>query len=179
VAYGERTANFEPEVCVPAIEKIRADRKVLDGLVGGWLPVLRFVYPEKEGDWSELVMFAPPRTELGNTRMQPVWYQVCRIEGNELKWAKYFDSYLPAPPGSELPAAGGFYRDLVAMRDGWEGTLARGMQIALPDERLANLARHSLVRAIITRMGSFPKYGVMDRNLWRRGARRLSGYVQR
>jgi hypothetical protein len=164
VAYGGRTANFDPAVLVPAVEKIRADGKVLDGLVGGWLPVLRFVYPEENGDWTELVMFAPPRMEDGNKRIQPVWYRVCRIEGNELKWAKYFDSYLPTPPRSEPPAACGFYKDLVATCNGWEGALAHGMQVDLPDERLANLARHSLVRAMITRIGSFPKYGVMDRN---------------
>ena len=164
VAYGGRTANFDPAVLVPAIEKIRADGKVLDGLVGGWLPVLRFVYPEENDNWTELVMFAPPRMEDGNKRMQPVWYRVCRIEGNELKWAKYFDSYLPTPPRSEPPAAGDFYKDIVATCNGWEGALAHGMQVDVPDERLANLARHSLVRAMITRMGSFPKYGVMDRN---------------
>ena len=120
VTYGGRTANFDPAMLVPAVAKIRADGKVLDGLVGGWLPVLRFVYPEKEGEWTELVMFAPSRMEDGNGRMQPVWYRVCRVEGNELKWAKYFDSYLPAPPRSEPPAAGSFYKDLLAMRDGWE-----------------------------------------------------------
>jgi hypothetical protein len=37
------------------------------------------------------------------------------------------------------------------------------MQIEIPDERLANLARHSLVRDMITRIGPFPKYGVFDR----------------
>ena len=39
---------------------------MLDGLVGGWLPALRFVYPEKPGDWSELVIYAPMRVENGN-----------------------------------------------------------------------------------------------------------------
>src|SRR5262249_16951535 len=59
VAYGGRTANFDPAMFVPAINKIRAEGQVLDGLIGGWLPVLRFVYPEPTGDWTELAMFAP------------------------------------------------------------------------------------------------------------------------
>ena len=77
---------------------------------------------------------------------------------------KYFDPYLPFPPRSDPRPAAAFYRDLLAMREGWESSLAPGMQIDLPDRRLADQARHSLVRAMITRMGSFPKYGVMDRN---------------
>src|SRR5262249_35500480 len=116
-----------------------------------------------EGIWTELVLFAPPRMDADNPRMQPVWYRLCRVEGNQLKWAQYFDSYLPTPPRGEAKAAD-FYRDLLAMREAWEQALAGGVQIQLPDERLANQARHSLVRAMITRMGVYPKYGVMDRN---------------
>ena len=38
------------------------------------------------------------------------------------------------------------------------------MAIDVPDERVANMARHSLVRAMMTRVGDYPKYGVVDRN---------------
>ena len=163
VAYGGRSGNFDPAVYVPAIEKIRADGRVLDGLVGGWLPALRFVYPEKDGDWTEFVMYAPLRSDNGNPRIQPVWYRLCRIEGHALKWARYFDSYHPFPPrGDAAPAP--FYRELLALRTGWEIALAGGIRFNVPDRRLADQARHSLVRAMITRSGSFPKYGVMDRN---------------
>ena len=46
VTYGGRTANFDPAVYVAAITQIAAHGKVLNGLVGGWLPALRIVYPE-------------------------------------------------------------------------------------------------------------------------------------
>ncbi len=164
VAYGGRTANFDPAVYVPSIGKIRAEGKVLDGLVGGWLPALRFVYPEVEGSWSELVMFAPLQTDNEISHIQPVWYRVCRVEGNQLKWAKYFDSYHPFPPRTDSSSPADFYQDLLALRDGWDGALSSGMRVDLPDRRLSNQARHSLVRAMITRFGSFPKYGVLDRN---------------
>jgi len=163
-AYGGRTGNFDPAVFVPAIRQIRAEGRVGDGLVGGWLPALRFVYPEKPGDWSEMVMFAPWRKDNANPRVQPVWYRVCRVEGNELKWVKYFDSYVPFSPRADPTPAAPFYRDLLALRDGWGRTLAPGMQVELPDARLADQARHSLARAMITRVDGFPKYGVLDRN---------------
>ncbi len=160
--YGGRTDRFFPDVIVPQIEKIRQDGRVWDGLVGGWLPVVRFVYPEESGDWSELVAYAPMRMDNGNKEIQPVWYRLSRIENNELKWARYFDSYHPFPPRLEYPAEP-FYEELLAMRAGWNHALASGMTIAVPDERLANMARHSLVRDMITRMGNEPRYGVFNK----------------
>jgi hypothetical protein len=162
VMYGGSTPNFDPVAYVPAIQKIRDGGRVLDGLVGGWLPALRIVYPEKPGDWSELIIYAPMRVENGNQRVQPVWYRLSRIEDNSLRWVRYFDSYHPFPPRLDAkPEA--FYEELVAMRVGWNQALAQGMEIDIPDRHLADMARHSLVRELMTRIGAFPKYGVFDR----------------
>jgi hypothetical protein len=163
VFYGGMTPNFDPAAYIPEIRKVRDAGRVLDGLMGGWLPALRFVYPEKPGDWSELVIYAPMRVENGNQRVQPVWYRLCRVEGNALRWVRYFDSYHPYPPRLEAKTET-FYEELLTMRAGWEHALAQGMQISIPDQRLADLARHSLVREMITRIGPFPKYGVFDRS---------------
>jgi len=162
IFYGGSSPNFDPAVYVPAIQKIKDEGRVWDGLIGGWLPAIRFVYPEKPGDWSELVAFAPMRIENGNPRVQPVWYRVSRIESNSLRWVRYFDSYHPFPPRTGQPAEL-FYHDLLAMRDGWDHALAAAMKIEIPDQRVADMARHSLVRDMITRIGAFPKYGVFDR----------------
>ncbi|MFD2082641.1 hypothetical protein [Actinopolymorpha cephalotaxi] len=163
VAYGGRTANFDPAVYVPAIAAIRERGEVLDGLVGGWPPVLRFVYPEGEGTWSELVMFAPFRTDNGNERIQPVWHRIARVENGELAWVKYVDSYPPVPPRTTVDRADDFFADLLDTVRGWEDLLADATDIDVPDQRLADQARHSLARAMSTRIGDFPKYGVMDR----------------
>jgi hypothetical protein len=161
-AYGGRTTNFDPGVHVPRFLDLRDQGKVWDGLVGGWLPVVRFVYPEQPGTWSEMVAYAPMRRDNDNNWIQPVWYRMSRIEKNELKWARYIDSYAPFPPRLEY-AAEPFYEQLLAMRVGWEHVLDPGMSVKLPDQRLADMARHSLVRAMITRMGDEPKYGVFER----------------
>jgi hypothetical protein len=162
IFYGGSTPNFDPAAYVPAIDKIRNEARVLDGLVGSWLPLIRFVYPEQAGTWSELLVYAPARMENGNDRVQPVWYRLCRIENNELRWARYFDSYHPFPPRESAPAEA-FYEEMLSMRRFWEKALAGGMQIHLPDSRLENMARHCLVRELMTRIGPFPKYGVFDR----------------
>ena len=160
--YGGRTSHFDPAVYVPAIRRIRSEGKVWHGLVGGWLPVLRFVYPESEDTWSEMVAFAPARLENGNTSIQPVWYRICRVEANTLSWVRYFDSYHPFPPRVESSAEE-FYRDLLAVRAHWERELQPAMRVEIPDRRLADMARHSLVRDMITRDGVRPKYGVFDK----------------
>ena len=164
VAYGGATSNFDAAVFVPAIRDIRANRRVRDGLVGGWLPVLRHVFPETADTWSELVMFAPDRIELENNQVAPVWYRVARIEDGTLAWVRYVDCYLARPVKDPGAQAAAFYRDLTGLQDALDETLAEGMTIDIPDQRIADQVRHSLLRAMITRIDGYPKYGVTDRN---------------
>jgi len=125
--------------------------------------VLRFVYPETATAWSELLVYAPNRKENNNARVQPVWYRLARVQGGKLSWVRYFDSYQPSPPRLQIPPQG-FYGDLLALRGDWERTFEGTLEIDIPDRRLADLARHSLAREMITRVGAYPKYGVFDRS---------------
>ncbi|HEY4301233.1 MAG TPA: hypothetical protein VGM73_10190 [Candidatus Didemnitutus sp.] len=162
-AYGGRSPAFDPAIFEPRIRQWRDERRVADGLVGGWLPAVRFVYPESAGTWTEMVAFAPMRLVNGNRWAQPVWYRVVRVENRALVWVHYVDTYVPSPPRSE-PAAQPFYEDLLTLREGWDAELAPGMEVHVPEQWAADLARHSLVRALITRAGDEPKYGAVDRN---------------
>jgi hypothetical protein len=161
--YGGRTPNFDPAPYYDPINKIRDDGKVLDGIVGGYLPILRFVYPETPGNWTEMVAFAPFRISDNNDRIQPVWYRVVRVENGEFKWARYIDSYHPFPPRTDYDPKV-FYRDVVNLNDGWMKMLAPAMKISLPDERVENMARFSLVRAMSTRTKDYPHYGAFDKD---------------
>jgi AraC-like DNA-binding protein len=161
--YGGRTANFDPAPYHPNIGSIREQGKVLEGLVGGYLPVMRFVYPDSDRNWCELLAFAPFRKVNSSGSIQPVWYRIARVEGGALKWVKYIDSYHPFPPRiQDEPAL--FWKDLIHLHAEWQKRFAGSMQVSLPDERLANMARMWLVREIMTRTGDFPHYGVVDRN---------------
>ena len=161
---GGRSPNFDPAVYIPSIEKVRAAGRVHTGLVGGWLPALRFIYPEGPDTWSEMVAFAPPRLENSNDRVQPVWYRVLRVEEGKLRFARYFDSYHPFPPRMEPPPER-FYEDLLRLRAHWEAVLGPApMRIDVPDRRWADMSLHSLVRERMTRVLGFPKYGVFDRS---------------
>ena len=160
--YGGRSPNFDPAVFHPPIEQVRKDGKVLDGLVGGHLPVLRFVYPEADS-YTEMLAFAPFRIVNANLRVQPVWYRVARIVGGKPEWIRYVDSYLPYPPRTEDdPRA--FYRDLIGLQEGWDGILAEGLELDIPDQRIASMSKHCLIRSMMGRSAGFPKYGVVDKN---------------
>lgn len=161
--YGGRSPDVDPAVYVPAVRGIRERFEVLDGLVGGHLPVLRFVYPEAPGAWTEMLAYAPFRIENGNQRLQPVWYRIARIEGGHLAWARYIDSYQPFPP-REFPPPAPFYQDLAAFAARWDSLLAPGMRIDVPDRHFADMARSALVRDLLTRVGGYPKYGAVDKD---------------
>jgi hypothetical protein len=162
-SYGGRSPDFDPAPYYPPINQIRDQGNVLDGLVGGYLPVLRFVYPDDSDHWTEMIAFAPLHTSNGNRRIQPVWYRVSRIENGTLRWAKYVDSYHPFPPRTDYDPKL-FYKDLAGLHDGWGLLLQQGMKIDLPDERVANMSRFALVRDMMTRVGDFPKYGAVDKD---------------
>src|ERR1035437_8497236 len=98
----------------------------------------------------EMIAFAPLRISNGNERIQPVWYRVVRVENGTFKWARYIDSYHPFPPRTDYDPKI-FYRDVANLNDGWMKRLAPAMKINLPDERVANMARFSLVRDMMTR----------------------------
>ncbi len=162
-SYGGRTPDFDPAAYYAPLRDIRDQGKVRDGLVGGFLPILRFVYPESPQSWTEMLAFAPLRITNGNDRIQPVWYRIIHIEGGSVKWSHYIDSYHPFPPRTSFDPKV-FYRDLIALNDGWQRVLAPTMKLHLPDQRLENMARFALVRDLMTRVGNYPKYGAFDKD---------------
>jgi hypothetical protein len=161
--YGGRSPSFDPALVSPEVEAVRKAGRVWHGLVGGSLPVLRFVYPDARGSYTELAAFAPRRMVNGNPHHQPVWYRVARVEQGVLRHARYVDTYQPVPPQAS-PEPAGFYADLLQLKAAWDASLAPAMQVELPDARLSELARHSLIRAIMTRADDYPHYGVFDRD---------------
>jgi hypothetical protein len=161
--YGGRTANFDPAVYQPSIELAVKSGQVWNGLVGGYLPVLRFVFPDADQAWTEYLAFAPFRVVNGNLRFQPVWYRVSRIVAGALQWTRHFDSYHPFPSRpSDDPRR--FYADLAGLKAGWDQLLQPAMKISLPDPHLENLVRFSLVRALMSRSAGYPKYGAVEKN---------------
>ena len=142
------------------IREARARNDVWEGLIGGWLPVNRFVFPagdrgdNERGYWEE-TMFAE---EPGHFWTQPVWYRALRVDGAQLKEAHYYYHHLPFPPRGE-PSAAEFYQALYHVHAVWVRDLNPPMKIDVPDPSLREFCLHALLLEEITRVGDHPKYG--------------------
>ena len=142
------------------IREARARNDVWEGLVGGWLPVNRFVFPTRSsedndhGYWEE-TMFAE---EPGHFWTQPIWYRALLVDGTHLKEAHYYYHHLPFPPRGE-PSAAEFYKALYHVHEVWERDLNPRMKIDVPDPSLRDFCLHALLLEEITRVGDHPKYG--------------------
>ena len=133
----------------------RARNDVWEGLVGGWLPVNRFVFPTSERAYWDETMFAE---EPGHFWTQPIWYRALLVDGTELKEAHYYYHHLPFPPRGE-PSAAEFYKALFHVHEVWARDLNPPMKIDVPDPILRAFCLHALLLEQITRVGDHPKYG--------------------
>jgi hypothetical protein len=177
---GGKNANFDPGALEPSVLKAQREGVFLQGLLGGYLPAVRYVYPDGAEAWIEMIAFAPFRTVNSNPRAQPVWYRVSRIERGALKWARYVDSYLQFPmrkPGGDSIESGDpFYADLFDFRRRWESLVEPAMKISVPEKRVENMARFSLISSLMTRADNEPRYGVIEANYSGYGAAEHDGF---
>src|SRR5580700_5562843 len=114
--------GFSDEIYVDAgkifteIQDARNKHDVWEGLVGGWLPVVRFVFPASEQRYWEETIFADE--EPGHFWTQPVWYRVLLVDGGQLKEAHYFYHHLPFPPLGGINVFGGYgYNNVDTFQD--------------------------------------------------------------
>jgi hypothetical protein len=140
----------------PDIRAARARHDVGEGLIGGWLPVLRFVFPAGADRQFEETIFAEEAP--GHFWTQPVWYRVLRVESGEVKEAHYYYHHLPFPPRKEPPASA-FFEALFHVHAVWKHDLNPAMKIDVPDPRIAALCLRSFSLQMITRVEDHPKYG--------------------
>lgn len=140
------------------IQDVRKRHDVWEGLVGGWLPVVRFVYPTSAQRYWEEVIFAAEEDPAKVLFTQPVWYRTVLVDGGQVKEAHYFYHHLPFPPRGE-PDAKEFYAALLHVHAVWQKDLNPGMKIDVPDKRILNFCMHGLAQEMITRVRDHPKYG--------------------
>lgn len=145
--------------------------KIKEGLVGGWIPVVRMVYPVTDNEFWEALIFA--KTRYDSPLIQPAWYRYAKIVNDKVVEIHYFDSYLPYPVKEE-PESESFYRDLFIAYKDWNNWLPKGMRIDVPDVNISNFCLHSFALEMITRNGDHPRYGLINKNY---GAAEHDGFM--
>lgn len=145
-------------VMAPGSEAAMEAGELWEGLVGGWPPVVRTVYPIGPEESWEVITFASSAT--ATKLKQPVWYRFTHLRNGEELATHYVDSFLPHPhAGAQLQER--FYRELLETLDYWDETIAGGMSISGWDWA-EQRSRHAFAREAITRRGAHPKYGIAD-----------------
>jgi hypothetical protein len=117
------------------------------GLVGGYLPVIDdgFFDPATHSGFEEIALAADgekPATYIG----------LRAVDGARTYWR------LPGP--QRLADGTEFYRRLLDTQRKWDELLGEGMNIDVPEARVSDASKAAMVRALISEIGSRPKYGV-------------------
>jgi hypothetical protein len=159
------------------------------GLLGGFLPALRWSWALADGGYAEQIAFATPNSTdeapFDVSSEQPVWLRFVNVTAQgRLRYAHYVDTFEDYPifcrnasapnaaagwSPSQLECDGehaeGFYSALLTFALYWNSTLEteQMMEVELPSHGIdiGSFAKHSVVREMITRRDVYhPRYGV-------------------
>lgn len=155
---------------------------VHEGLLGGILPILIFVFPLEGASgvspdrWEMTVVPDPNEegfnvsSELPNNHEQVAYFRFLRVIGGKVDQVQFFDTYSYLPGGGdgsdESDAAELFYSALRTVNSYWKHTLFGdgAMEMELPGDAgavLRDQAFHSIIRDMLTReQRVWPRYGV-------------------
>jgi hypothetical protein len=158
------TRTYHPVQYFPGITKKAADRR-FEGLVGGWMPAVRKVFPVSDGVYEEVIVFGD--VEARDKFIVQTWHRTSRIENGRIAKVVYGYSYPSYPPRREDPSAGDFYRGLLVFADYWDRQLGDMTKTSLPDQQWTELSKHAFAKELMVRPGGvYPKYGAVDRDYY-------------
>jgi len=163
VYYGGNTRTYHPIQIAPDLRNAVNQGKVLDGLLGGWMPAVRKIMPVSEGVYYEVIVFGD--VEARDKFIVQTWHRTTRIENGKIVQAVYGYSYPPFPPRRVDPKAEEFYRALLVFADYWNRQLQDFSAASLPDNAWIDMSRHAFAKELMIRPGGvYPKYGAVDRD---------------
>lgn len=117
------------------------------GLIGNYLPVIDYAFSRggSKTGWEEMA-FASGKEQLQT--------HVCLRMGDGQRIYWRLPAQAPLKDGAE------FYQALLNVQQEWERFFAGGMQLTLPEDRVADASKAAIMRALISQVGVHPKYGV-------------------
>ena len=158
------TRTYHPIQYFPEITN-KAAQKRLEGLVGGWMPAVRKLFPSGPSGYYEVVVFGD--VEARDKFIVQTWHRTTRIENGKIVKVVYGYSYPDFPPRRTAPSAAEFYRALLVFAAYWEKQLADMTDISLPREEWVHVTKHAVARELMVRPGGvYPKYGAVDRDYY-------------
>lgn len=158
------TRTYHPIQYFPELTNELASKRY-EGLVGGWMPAARKVFPGADGSYYETVAFGDV---LAHDRfIVQTWHRTAQIRDGKIQKVVYGYSY-PAYDQRRLdPDAAEFYAGLLQFAEYWDRQLHDMVAIAVPETSWSDMAQYAFVKEQIVRPGGvYPKYGAVDRDYY-------------
>lgn len=158
------TRTYHPIQYFPELTNELAARRH-EGLVGGWMPAARKVFPGAGGSYYETIAFGDV---LANDRfIVQTWHRTAQIRDGKILSVVYGYSYPAYDRRRREPGPEEFYAGLLNFASYWDLLLQDMSVIALPEQSWTNMARYAFVKEQIVRPGGvYPKYGAVDRDYY-------------
>jgi hypothetical protein len=158
------TRTYHPIQYSPELHEALKKGELYDGLVGGWMPVVRKVIPISDHAYWEVIVFGDAGADK-NKYIVHTWHRTLRIEDGKIAKVVYGHSYPAYPPGRDDPQPEEFYRALLAFAEYWDEHLQDFAPASLPRSEWVHMSKHSFAKELMTRPGGvYPKYGAVDRD---------------
>ncbi len=158
------TRTYHP---VQYFHEISGDRvaKRHDGLLGGWMPGVRKVFPDGSKGYYEVVVFGDV---LAKDRfIVQTWHRTSHVEDGVVTKVEFGYSYPAYTRRRQDPSAEEFYRGMLEFAEYWERRMQDVVPISLPDQSWVDMTRYAFVKEQMVRPGgTYPKYGAVDRDYY-------------
>ena len=139
--------------------------KRYDGLLGGWMPGVRKVFPGDGSGYYEVIVLGDV---LAKDRfIVQTWHRTAHVEDGKISKVEYGYSYPAYTRRRQPPTAEEFYRGLLEFAEYWERQMADVTPLALPDQSWVDTTRYAFAKEQMVRPGgTYPKYGAVDRDYY-------------
>ncbi|HEV2690280.1 MAG TPA: hypothetical protein VGV35_17100, partial [Bryobacteraceae bacterium] len=162
---GGNTRTYHPTQYFPELREPGLALKRYEGLLGGWMPAVRKIFPLADGAYCELVIFGD--VEAHDKFIVQTWHRTARIENGKMVKVVYGHSYPAFPPGRVDPKPEEFYRALLIFAAYWERQLRDVAAVSVPQPVWVDMAKHAVAKELMVRPGGvYPKYGAVDRDYY-------------
>jgi hypothetical protein len=159
------TRTYHPNQYFPELRGEEIVGRRFDGLLGGWMPAVRKVFPTSAANYIEVVVFGD--VEAHDRFIVQTWHRTAQVEDGKITKVVYGYSYPAYPPARQDPKPEEFYRALLVFADYWDKLLTSFAPTSLPDESWSDMAKHAFAKELMVRPGGvYPKYGAVDRDYY-------------
>ena len=158
------TRTYHPVQYFRELNLERAQKRH-EGLVGGWMPAVRKVFPGDDGSYYEAVVFGDV---LAKDRfIVQTWHRTSHVHDGKVLKVVYGYSYPAYTRRRQDPSAEEFYQALLDFAEYWDRLMHDVAPVTLPDPSWSNMATYAFVKEQIVRPGGvYPKYGAVDRDYY-------------